>query len=570
MTNTTNIKVLQGLNLDSPISTVKVTLDDPIKKSDDTIKLLEEINNLHPVFMESYEFNENTLTITSKLTFLWRELAQTLIKLSKGEVTYKEAYDYSISEVIKDRIATMSIIPLLFSAQKLGFEITPTALIDERVKYSRNINRLYTIGVGKNSQVIDFIASSQDSRLAKQIQRDKWATNLMVERLGLPTPNWQVLDSIEDIEKVWEQYEKPVVIKPVGLTAGSGVSTELDTIEKAKEAFRIAKEKTKRHVGKKWQQKIMIQEQVPGEDYRLLVIDGKLEVATKRIPAFIIGDGKSTIKELIEETNKDPRRDTSKPTHILKPIKIDEPLLSLLKENNLSLDSIPKKDEKITVRKVASMSQGGITEDFTDKVGPEIKHIVESVATSIHAFAIGADVLCKDLSKPLTKDNGGIIEINTKPEAYLNLYPVIGEQRAEVADTHIKKLLRNNKTKKIVVVGQFSKDIPTLLKEKPLLKPYLDEDETIGEYKEKNIFINSLRINQDLDKEKAIQSLKVNASLDVIIIHHRSWEEVEETGLGFDNIDILVVQDRLTNNNGAMKAIKRYKRKGYIDKIKTI
>jgi cyanophycin synthetase len=84
------------------------------------------------------------------------------------------------------------------------------------------------------------------------------------------------------------------------------------------------------------------------------------------------------------------------------------------------------------------MSQGGITEDFTDQVGPEIKYIVESIASSIHAFVVGVDILCRDISKPLTKDNGGIIEINTKPEAYLNLYPVIGKQRENVA-THISR-----------------------------------------------------------------------------------------------------------------------------------
>jgi cyanophycin synthetase len=567
----TDIKVLQGVNLHSHISTTKIKLNGEIKKSDNTIKLVEEIKNLHPVFLESYDFSDNTLTIESKLTFLWRELAQTLIKLSKEEITYKEAYDYSISEVIKDRIATMSIIPLLFAAQNQGHEITPTALIEERVKYSKSFNRLYTIGVGKNSQIINFASSSKDSKIAKEIQRDKWSSNLMMERLGLPIPKWQILDSEEDIEKIWEQYQKPVVIKPTGLTAGSGVSTGLDTIEKAKEAFQIAKRPTEKHVGKKWQQKIMIQEQVHGEDYRLLIIDGKLEVATKRIPAFIVGDGKSTIQELIEETNQDPRRDTSKPTHILKPIKIDDPLLALLKEKNLSLESVPSKDEKITVRKVASMSQGGITEDFTDKVGPEIKYAVESIASSIHAFVVGADVLCKDISKPLTKENGGIIEINTKPEAYLNLYPVMGEQREEVAQTHIKKLLVENSTKKIVVVGQFSKDIPTLLKEGSLLKQsYLDENDVVGEYKEGSIFINSLKINDGLDKEKAIQSLKVNASLDVVMIHHRDWGDVKETGLGFDNIDMLVVKNSLTKNKEEMKILKKYKRKGYIDKINII
>jgi cyanophycin synthetase len=565
-----NIQVLQGLNFYSDISTTKIVFKKTINKSDDVIKLVKEIEDLHPVFLDSFKIKENTLYIESKLTFLWRELAETLLKLADNKMTYKEAKDYAISEVIKDRIATMSIIPLLFAAERQNHEITPTALLEERVKYSKSINRLYTIGAGRNSQIINFASSSKDSKIAKEIQRDKWSSNLMMERLGLPTARWQILDSAEQIEEIWDKYEKPVVIKPTGLTAGSGVSTGIDTIQKAKNAYQVAKEPTKKHIGKTWQQKIMIQEQVPGEDYRLLVIDGKLEVVTKRIPAFIIGDGKSTIKELIDETNRDPRRDTSKPTHILKPINIDPPLLRLLDEKGLTLESVPQKDEKLEVRKVASMSQGGITEDFTDQVGPEIKYIVESIATSIHAFVVGADILCKDISKPLTKDNGGIIEINTKPEAYLNLYPVIGQQREEVADVHIQKLLRDNKTKKIVVIGQFAKDIPTLLKEGSIFGSYLQEGEVIGEYKEESILINSLRINSNLDKEKAIQSLKVNALLDVIMIHHRDWADAESTGLGFDKIDMVVIRKDLAQNKTYMRMLKRYRRKGLIDKIKII
>jgi len=565
-----NIQVLQGLNFYSEISTTKIIFKKSIKKSDEVTKLIKEIRDLHPVFLDSYDIKENVLYIESKLTFLWRELAEILLKLADEKTTYEEARDYAISEVIKDRIATMSIIPLLFAAEKQNHEITPTALLEERVKYSKSINRLYTIGAGRNSQIINFASSSKDSKIAKEIQRDKWSSNLMMERLGLPTAKWQILDSAEQIEEIWDQYEKPVVIKPTGLTAGSGVSIGIDTIQKAKTAFQIATEPTKKHIGKNWQQKIMIQEQVPGEDYRLLVIDDKLEIVTKRIPAFIIGDGKSTIKELIEETNRDPRRDTSKPTHILKPIKINPPLLRLLNEKGLTLESVPQKEEKITVRKVASMSQGGITEDFTDQVGPEIKYIVESIASSIHAFVVGVDILCKDISKPLTKDNGGIIEINTKPEAYLNLYPVIGKQRENVADTHIQKLLKDNKTKKVVVIGQFAKDIPTLLKEGSIFGPYLEEGEIIGEYKEGSILINSLRINNDLDKEKAIQSLKVNALLDTIMIHHRDWADAESTGLGFDKIDMVVVRKNLSQVKTHMRTLKKYKRKGLIKKIKII
>ncbi len=253
------------MNFYSEISTTKIIFKKSIKKSDEVIKLVKEIGDLHPVFLNSYDIKENLLYIESKLTFLWRELAETLLKLADEKISYQEARDYAISEVIKDRIATMSIIPLLFAAEKQNHEITPTALLEERVKYSKSINRLYTIGAGRNSQIINFASSSKDSKIAKEIQRDKWSSNLMMERLGLPTAKWQILDSAEQVEKIWDQYEKPVVIKPTGLTAGSGVSTGIDTIQKAKTAFEIATASTKRHVGKMWQQKIMISRTSPEE-----------------------------------------------------------------------------------------------------------------------------------------------------------------------------------------------------------------------------------------------------------------------------------------------------------------
>lgn len=560
------VTTLQGLNLQSEISTTVIK----IPKTEPVSELLELIKNFHPIFIDEYFFEENTLTIRSKLAFLWKELAETLIKLSKDSITYEEARKYAVEEIIKERIASMSTIPLLYSAYKEGFEVNPTLLRNDRVTYTKTFNRQYTIGAGKGSQIIYSISSSKDSKNAKEIQRDKWASNLMIEGLALPIPKWEILETEEEIEKIWETFEKPVVIKPTGLTGGSGVSTSINSVEQAKKAFNIAKQATSKHTGKTWQEKIMIQEQVDGEDYRLLVIDGKLEIVTKRIPAFVSGDGKSSIGQLITETNNDPRRDVLNPSHTLKPIKIDQPLLDFLEEQKISLEYVPKKDEKITVRKVASMSQGGITEDFTDKVSPEVKYIVESIASSIHAFVIGADILCKDISRPLTKDNGGILEINTMPEAYLNFYPVIGENREYVADTYIEKLLKGNITKRIVVLGQFTKDIPTLLRQRSLFKSYLSEEDTVGEYKEGDLLINSLKINDELDKEKAIESLKINASLDAIIIHHRNWQEVEDSGLGFDKIDMLVISQELSQEKEYFSIVRKYRRRGLIDKIKIL
>ncbi len=559
-----NVKVLQGLNLESQISIIKVE----VKKTDDVVKLLDLIKSFHPIFINEYSFEGNILSIRSLLTPLWRELSVVLSQLSNGAISYEDAKTYALEEVIKQRVASMSTIPLLSFALKMGYEATPTLIEEERTKYTTGPNRIYTLGVGKNSQIIYSISSSRDSKEAKEIQRDKWMTNLMIQRLGLPLPKWQVLDNMSQVEKIWPEYQKPVVIKPTGLTGGHGVVVGIDTLEEAKAAFKFAKEATQDRVREEWQQKVMIQEQVSGEDYRLLVINGRLEIATKRIPAFIVGDGKHTIEELIDITNTDPRRDVTNPTHTLKPIKIDEPLKAFIKDQGLTLKSIPKKEEKINVRKVASMSQGGITEDFTDRVGPEIKAIVESIAASIHAFTLGVDVMCKDLSKPLTKDNGAILEVNTMPEAYLNTYPVIGESREYVFGKYIKALLEGNNTKQIVIVGNGTEDVPTLLRKKSIFGSYLKQDSVIGEYKDGEIRINGLDINKGLEKWKAIEGLKVNASLDAMIIHHRNIEDVKETGFGFNKIDLLMVESKYLEDKEFKKAIRKYKIKGLISKIK--
>jgi len=310
----------------------------------------------------------------------------------------------------------------------------------------------------------------------------------------------------------------------------------------------------------------MIQEQVEGEDYRLLVIGGRLQVATKRIPAFVVGDGKSNIKELIEKENSDPRRDTRNPAHILKPIKIDKPLIQYLKDQNLTLDSVPQKEERVPVRKVASMSQGGITQDFSDDVSKEIKATVESIASSMHSFTLGVDVMCKDISKPLTRENGAILEVNTMPEMYLNLYPVLGERRDYVADIYIDELLKENTCKRFVVIGQNKDDIATILRKKSIIK----KDQNIGEIMDNRYIIDGMQIISELDKWRAISAIKCNSLLDAIIIHHRDWNDVKEYGLGFDYIDSLFITKEMSNDKEEMKIMKRYKRKKLINNIKII
>ncbi len=562
-------KTIQGINLESETSIVKIPLEG--ENIGDITELLDKIASFHKIFINEYTISPTLLSIYSKLPFLWRDASETINKLSKQEISLTEADMYIVDILIKKRIKSMSTISLLDACTRKNIEITPSIIensnpLETKDDLETGSNRYYTLGCGKGAHITCSASSTKDAHTAQKIQRDKWATNIFIQRMQLPLPKWDLLYNKTYLEEIWTSFTKPVVIKPTGLTAGKGVSVGITTIERAKEAFDDAKGQVDNKIRNSWQKKIMIQEQVEGEDYRLLVINGKLQVVTKRIPAFIIGDGKSNIKDLIEKENSDPRRNTRNPSHILKPIKIDKPLLQYLKDQNLTLESIPKKDEKIPVRKVASMSQGGITQDFTDDVSREIRAIVESIACSIHAFTLGVDVMCKDISKPLTKENGAILEVNTMPEMYLNLYPVLGKKRDYVAEIYVDELLKENHCKRFVVIGQNKDDLATVLRKKSVIK----KDQNIGEIIDNRYIIDGMQIISELERGRAIEAIKCNSLLDAIIIHHRDWNDVKAYGLGFDYIDTLFITREMSNDKDKMKIMKKHKRKKVINNIKII
>jgi len=554
-----NIKVLQGLNLKSPTTVIEGHLDAQPKT-----ELIDLIKSFHPVFLEDYKVDKNTVIIYSKLPHLWKEILKAINYQSTGDWSEKMTKDYLLNIVIKKQVLSMSTIPILHAAQQMGYEITQF-FIEEGITpetFPSKLNRYYVIGAGRESQITISISSSKDSYLAKMSQEDKSITNTVFDRLQLPIAKWELINSLEHLKEVFKKYNKPVVIKPSSLTGGHGVTTNINTLEQAVWAYNEADKAFGDLIRSKYSRAILIQEQVYGEDYRLLVINGVLRLVTKRIPAYIIGDGNKSIKELIADTNKDPRRDKSNPTHVLKPIEFDDSLNQFLKEQSIDLSTIPKKDEKVYVRKVASMSQGGITEDFTDKVHPQIKMVVESLSSSLHAYVLGVDILCKDISKPLNMDNGSIIECNTMPESYLNAFPAIGRQYPEIGRWVIEGLIDiNNPTKRIVYIGNDLKKLTAYLKIN--LNDY--NSERIGIYSNKKIYINEEEIKSHVETWKAIEALKINSSLSTIALHYSSLEEVENTGLGFDRIDKLLIEKNVEANT-----FEGYRSLGLITKIEII
>lgn len=526
------VNVLQGLNLKNPVTTVRVEME--AVKPD----LLDFFKNLHPVFMEGYKITGTTFEVQTHLPNLWKNetFLQAIEDFSTGKKSLDDAKT-SILEVTKLLVSSMSTIPVLHAAHQMGYE-THQFYVNKGILPKKLLNKYYSIGIGKEAQVTVAAGSTLDSILAFKTQRDKSFTNQFIEEMDFPIAKWALVESRDDLPRIAEEIGLPLVMKPVGLTAGHGVYVGLKTVKELEETYdKIHKYFDEmEHPKAAWQKKIIVQEVVKGDDYRVLVINGTVEIATHRIPARVVGDGKHTIRELIDIENQNPARDITLPTHTLKFIVIDDDLIKIVRDNGFELDDIPEKDEIVYVRKVASMSQGGITADVTDKIHPQTKLICEAIGKTVHACVLGVDVLCQDISKPLTPENGSIIEMNTMPEVYLNAFPVIGKQYPDIGKTVISSLISKDlHTNRVVAVGNIeNKEVERIVVES------LGKQEKIGSLRSGVISINGNEINKDVETESGVLSLKKNRSLDTIVLHYDNVAEIEENGLGFDTIDLLV------------------------------
>lgn len=557
-----NVTVLQGLNHINPVTTVIAEME--AVKPD----LLDFFKQLHPVFMVDYTIRDGkVLEVETHIPYLWKnDRFLTAIEAFSTGRRELSAARTDMLDVVKLLINSMSTIPILSAAHKLGYETYPFYSSGEKLLEKNSLNRYYSIGIGKETTVTVSASSVGDSTLAFKTQRDKWFTNQFVEAMGLPIAPWEHVNVKEDLPKIAERMGFPLVIKPVGLTGGHAVFVGITSVEELEEAY----DKIKAAVAEKpslsaWQGEIIVQKKVEGDDFRVLVINGKVEIATHRIPASVTGDGMHTIRELIEIENKNPARDTTLPTHTLKPIVIDEDLELVVQKNGHTLNDVLQDGEQVFVRRVASMSQGGITKDVTDEIHPQTKLICETIGASIFANVLGVDVLCKDISKPLTPDNGSILEMNTMPETYLNSFPVIGTQRPEIGEKIVQALIRDDvHTHTVVVIGTVT---PETISEQ-IVHAFGQQAHT-GIFHGGDIVIDGYMINTGLSTPSGLTSVKKNKKLSTIAFHVDTAKDIFRYGLGFNTIDLLIRggHDDTPEEKELDELIERYRSSGHIHNV---
>ena len=301
---------------------------------------------------------------------------------------------------------------------------------------------LVQLGWGSKQRRIQAAETDASSAIAESIAQDKELTKKLFRMAGLPVPEGRPVKNVDDAWAVAQEIGLPVVVKPQDGNQGKGVAVNVKTREELDAAYKIAL---------RYREDIMVERYLPGSDYRMLVIGDKLVAAARREPALVVGDGKHTVRELVDIVNADPLRGEGH-SYPLTRIRIDEVAIACLQEQSLDESSVPPKGMRVIMRNNANLSTGGSATDVTDDVHPEVAASAVLAAQMVGLDICGVDIVCETILRPLEEQNGGIIEVNAAPGLRMHLSPSFGKGR-DVGKAVIDQMFPDGENARIPVVA---------------------------------------------------------------------------------------------------------------------
>lgn len=392
-----------------------------------------------------------------------------------------------------------------------------------------NDQSLVQLGYGVNQKRIQATTTVNTNMISVDIAADKSATKKLLGDMGIPVPKGYRIRDIDDLEKTIENVGYPVVIKPLDGNHGKGATVGIKTFEDAKIAWEKAKEYSR------W---VIVEKQLMGSDFRALVVNNRLIAVAERVPAHVVGDGKRTIEELIEETNADPRRGYGH-ENVLTQIAIDNQTQRCITNAGYTLQSKLKKGEVLHLKTTANISTGGTAIDCTDGVHPENVFLFERIAKIIGLDVAGIDVIAPNVSEPLHENGGGIIEVNAAPGFRMHLAPSEGIGR-NVAEHVIEMLYPPGTPTRVpifAITGTNGKTTTTRL----IAHILKNSGRTVGFTTTDGTYIGNQQIVRgDNTGPVSAQLVLKDPTVDVAVLE-TARGGIIRSGLGFDHCDIGVV-----------------------------
>ncbi|GAB4171321.1 MAG: hypothetical protein Fur005_33080 [Roseiflexaceae bacterium] len=334
----------------------------------------------------------------------------------------------------------------------------------------------------------------------------------------------------------------PLVVKPLDVSHGRGVSLNLNSVEEVVNAYRIAAE---------YSSSVLVETYLHGKDYRVLVINGEVIAVAERVPAHVIGDGTHTIAQLIEITNRDPRRGFGH-EKVLTKIKITHQSELLLARAGYSLETVLAAGERFFLASTANLSTGGTAIDRTTEISYETREIARRAALIIGLDVAGIDIITPDISQSLREVGGGIVEVNAGPGFRMHIQPSEGQPR-NVARPVVNMLFPPGSPHRIPIVAITGTNGKTTTS-RMVAHIFKMSGERVGLTTTDGIYIDGqLFMRGDLTGPWSARMVLKDPTVDAAVLETARGGILRE-GLGFDRCDVGAVLN-VSNDHLGLRGI---------------
>ena len=388
---------------------------------------------------------------------------------------------------------------------------------------------LVQLGWGSKQRRFQAAEIDATSAIAESIAQDKELTKKLLHAAGVPVPLGRPVINAEDAWAAAQEIGLPVVVKPRDGNQGKGVAVNITTREGVMEAYTTAAS---------FRNDVLVERFLPGSDYRLLVVGNKLVAAARREPPLVVGNGKNTVRELVELVNADPRRGEGHATSLTK-IRFDDIALARMKEQGYYADSVPAKGARVILRNNANLSTGGTATDVTDDVHPEVALRAVAAAQMVGLDICGVDVVCESVLRPLEEQSGGVVEVNAAPGLRMHLSPSFGKGR-DVGEAVISTMFPDGDDGRIPVIavtGTNGKTTTVRLTSHLLRAHGL----RVGMTNTDGVYVNGRQTDSgDCSGPRSARNVLMHPDVDAAVLETARGGMLRE-GLAFDRCQVAVV-----------------------------
>ncbi|WP_292037161.1 MULTISPECIES: cyanophycin synthetase [unclassified Brevundimonas] len=428
-------------------------------------------------------------------------------------------------------LADKAVEILWDAVRRTAFGPSTQALVDAARRKGVPVERLNTqsllrLGWGSRQRRLRASVTDRTGLIAAELAGDKAQAKAMLESVGCPTARGEVVRTADEAAAAARRLGGRVVVKPLDGNHGRGVTTGLDTPEAVRKAFDLAAPHGR---------KVIVEQELPGRDYRVLVVDGRVVAVAERRPPCIEGDGRRSVAELVVEVNSDPRRGVGH-ENSLTLVRLDKETLAVLADQKLEPESVPEAGRQVLLRTAANLSSGGTAIDRTDDIHPANAAIARRAALVLGLDVAGVDLLAPDIRRSVRDTGGGVVEVNAAPGLRMHLAPSEGEAR-DVARPIIDMLFPRGARSRIPVVAVTGTNGKSTVG-RMIAHVLRAEGRAVGLTNTSGVYVDGERIRAgDASGPRSARMVLNDPTVDVAVLECARGGILRE-GLAFDRCDV--------------------------------